>query len=393
MVQKNRTRRSNTLPLRVLVLHRRILWFRGIEHGGLTPSRSPVEQPVGGFIQMSLFLITLSLMVLTPADPEFVWTQLPSLPNTTGVASAFAGISGNHLLIAGGANFPDALPWAGGTKVWHDTVYGLNLDDNQWSIVGKLPRPIAYGCSIQQNDSVICVGGSDATEHYRDVLRMTLKQSTMTFETLPSLPIPIANACGTMIGNTIFLAGGIEKPDSTEALHIFLSLDLSRENSQWKTHAPWPGRPRMLAVAAATDSAFYIFSGTDLKRGLDGKPQRTYLQDAFRYDIQDDAWNQLPDLPNAAVAAPSPAMVKSQLIIIPSGDNGKQLNVSPERHTGFSRNVQIFDVEAKTWSTTAGIDTPRVTVPLVQHGDVWFLCSGEEKPGIRSPEVWRLKLQ
>lgn len=341
---------------------------------------------------MSLILIAVSQIVLSPVNQQFVWTQLPSLPNTRGVASAFAGISNNHLLVAGGANFPDAPPWAGGTKVWHDAVYGLNLDDNKWSIVGKLPRPIAYGISITHNNSVICIGGSDATQHSRDVFRMTLKQSTLTFETLPPLPVPVANACGTMIENTIFLAGGIEKSDSTETLHVFLSLDLSQENSEWKAHTPWPGPPRMLAVAAGTDNAFYLFSGTDLKRGPDGKAQRTYLQDAYRYDVKDDAWARLPDLPIAAVAAPSPAMVVNQMIMIPGGDDGKQLAVSPGKHAGFSRSVQIFDVNAKTWSSSASVNTPRVTVPLVQHGDDWYLCSGEEKPGIRSPEIWRVEL-
>ncbi len=342
---------------------------------------------------MSLIMIAISLTMLSPDDQQVVWTQLPSLPDTTGVASAFAGISDNHLLVAGGANFPDAPPWAGGTKVWHDTVFGLNLNDNNWSIVGKLPHPNAYGISISHNDSVICIGGSDATQHYRDVFKMTLKQSTLSFETLPPLPMPIANACGTMIDDTIFLTGGIEKPDSTETLHVFLSLNLSQENSEWKTHTPWPGPPRMLGVAAGTKSAYYLFSGTDLKRGLDGKAQRKYLQDAYCYNIQSDTWTQLPDMPNAAVAAPSPGLVVNRSILIPGGDDGKQLTTSPKDHVGFSCFFQIYDLETKTWQSNAGVATPRVTVPLVQHGDVWFLCSGEAMPGIRSPEIWRVEFR
>lgn len=342
---------------------------------------------------MLLFMNAVPLIMMLSAGPEFVWTQLPSLPNTPGVASAFAGISGNHLLIAGGANFPDAPPWAGGSKVWHDTVYGLNLENNTWSIVGKQPRPIAYGISVTHNDGVICIGGSDASHHYRDVFRMTLKQSSLSFETLPPLPMPIANACGTIVENTIFLAGGIESPNSTETLHVFLSLDLTRDISHWKTHTPWPGPPRMLAVAAATEKRFSLFGGTDLKRGPDGKAQRSYLQDAFQYDIQNDSWTELPQMPSATVAAPSPAMVTDGLIMIPGGDDGKQLAVSPEKHAGFSRSVQIFNVKSNTWSAQPGVNVPRVTVPLVQHGNVWFLCSGEEKPGIRSPEVWRLNLR
>jgi N-acetylneuraminate epimerase len=113
---------------------------------------------------------------------------------------------------------------------------------------------------------------------------------------------------------------------------------------------------------------------------------------AYRYDIKSNLWAQLPNMPSAAVAAPSPAMVVNQLVMIPGGDDGKQLTVSLEKHSGFSRNIQVFDVNTERWSSTFGVDTPRVTVPLVQKKNVWFLCSGEEKPGIRSPEIWQVKL-
>ena len=32
---------------------------------------------------------------------------------------------------------------------------------------------------------------------------------------------------------------------------------------------------------------------------------------------------------------------------------------------------------------------PRVTVPTVQWNGAWFVISGEQRPGVRSPEVWR----
>ncbi|MFO0999249.1 MAG: hypothetical protein U0936_02850 [Planctomycetaceae bacterium] len=77
-------------------------------------------------------------------------------------ASAFAGTSEDILLVAGGANFPMHRP-KDGTKVWHDDVYVLiNLE---WRVVGKLPKPIAYGVSIQTSAGVLCVGGSDAQNH------------------------------------------------------------------------------------------------------------------------------------------------------------------------------------------------------------------------------------
>jgi hypothetical protein len=42
-----------------------------------------------------------------------------------GLAGAFAGVSNGVLIIAGGANFPDAAPWKGGKKVWWDKIQVL----------------------------------------------------------------------------------------------------------------------------------------------------------------------------------------------------------------------------------------------------------------------------
>ncbi len=97
--------------------------------------------------------------------------SLPSLPDAHGFAGAFAGISHGTLLVAGGANFPDKKPWEGGQKVWHDTVYALELPAGSWKPVGRLPRPMAYGVSVTYRDSLICVGGCDANQHVTSAFR------------------------------------------------------------------------------------------------------------------------------------------------------------------------------------------------------------------------------
>ena len=61
------------------------------------------------------------------------WTGLeplpPAWPGTTqpGVAGPFAGIHGSTLIVAGGANFPDTMPWHGGKKQYHDEIYQFQL--------------------------------------------------------------------------------------------------------------------------------------------------------------------------------------------------------------------------------------------------------------------------
>src|SRR6187549_1212241 len=83
--------------------------------------------------------------------PAQQWGKLPPLPEPLGVAAAFAGVSNGALIVAGGANFPDKMPWEGGKKVWNDRIWVLEKPDGQWREAGRLSRPLAYGVSLTVN--------------------------------------------------------------------------------------------------------------------------------------------------------------------------------------------------------------------------------------------------
>jgi N-acetylneuraminic acid mutarotase len=194
---------------------------------------------------------------------------------------------------------------------------------------------------------------------------------------------------GALVANTFYLAGGIDRPDSTSCLATFWSLDLSQPAAQWHDLPPCPGRPRMLAVAGSAANSFFLFSGTRLHPGPDGKPQREYLRDAWRY-APGHGWTRLADLPRAAVAAASPAPHDgaSRLLVI-SGDDGTRVGFKPEtQHPGFPRSVLAYDVTADAWTTVGDAPFSRATVPTTQWRGLWIIASGEARPGYRSPEVW-----
>src|SRR6185312_16330999 len=60
------------------------------------------------------------------------WKQLPPLPDRLGFAAPFAGVSSGALIVAGGANFPGAMPWEGGQKAWHDSIFVLADAHGPW---------------------------------------------------------------------------------------------------------------------------------------------------------------------------------------------------------------------------------------------------------------------
>jgi len=328
-----------------------------------------------------------------PVEAGLNWEQLPSLPNPAGLGSPYAGVSDGALLVGGGANFPEAPPWAGGKKRWYDAVYALSAPRGVWKEVGKLPRPMAYGVSATARGGVVCAGGSDLERHYRDVFVLRLAGDRLEATTLPPLPRPMANGCGALLGEVLYVAGGIEIPNSTNALRTFWALNLAAAAPAWRELEPWPGPGRMLAVAAAQGGAFYLISGTSLSGDADGKPVRRYLRDAYRYR-PGSGWKRLGDLPRPTVAAPSPAPVLSGTqILVLSGDDGTKVNFQPlDQHPGFARDLLAYDAGKDVWRRVGEVPCTQVTVPVVTWRRRHVIPNGEIRPGVRTPQVWSLRV-
>ena len=100
-------------------------------------------------------------------------------------------------------------------------------------------------------------------------------------------------------------------------------------------------------------------------------------------------WKQLEDLPTPIVAAPSPAPGNDDGFYLLGGDDGTQLTAKPNDHKGFSKTIFRYDVAKDAWTKSGEVKAPRVTVPCIRWNDSWVIPSGELKPGVRSPDVWR----
>lgn len=342
-------------------------------------------------LPMLLFLMPFTCLT-APADgqnPALKWSQLPPIPDANGFAAPFAGVSGDALLVAGGANFPNAMPWEGGQKAWYDSVFVLPKPDGKWLPGFKLPRPVAYGVSVTTKRGVLCAGGGDAKEHFRDVFLLRWLGDRIETESLPALPQPLANACGALVGETVYVAGSITKPDATNALRNFWALDLSQSAPQWRELEPWPGPARMLATAAVQGGAFYLVSGVELSGDAQGKPGRRYLKDAYRF-TPGAGWKRVADLPRPAVAAPSPASALGQShFVVLGGDDGTMAGFAPlAEHPGFPKTALAYHTITDTWSPFGELPAPRVTVPVVEWRSEFVIPNGEMRPGVRSPEVW-----
>lgn len=348
-------------------------------------------------------------MVLLPLfAPAADWTPLPPLPSKQGFAGSFAGVAGGALIVAGGTNFPDKMPWEGGTKTWYDEIHVLTEPEGSWKVMGKLPKPNGYGVSLSTGDGMLVIGGGDAAGHFREVWRVRMetqgtaikpteiapdgpkvrKQQSLSNQRLPALPKPCAFMAGVESFGTAYVAGGIEHPTDTTAMATFWSLDLKSPGKGWKELPPCPGPARILASMAAADGGIYLFSGAALKPGPDGKPLREWLKDAWRYTAV-DGWKQLADMPHVSVAAPSPLPVREGKLLLIGGDNGALVNFEPKaRHPGFPRRLMTYDSKTDRWEEAGALPFSLVTTPSVEWRGKIVIAGGEARPGKRSPEVW-----
>jgi len=321
---------------------------------------------------------------------SLAWKQLPSLEVPQGFAGQFVGVSHGRLLLYGGTNFPDKPIWDGGVKRWYRDVYVLDSPDAKWRKVGSLDerRASGYGVALTTKHGIVCIGGADAERHYDDAFILSCDGTKLDVRDLPKLPKRCAYLAGSVSGGIVYVAGGIEKPDSVEALHTFWKLDL-RDPKAWIELPAWDGPGLLLPILSVRASNVVLASGCSLSRGDHGKPVRAPYSKATWLYRPDAGWVRRSEAPRGLVAAPSPPIRVGGRMILFGGDDGANLGFKPpEKHPGFPRDVYEYNVMLDKWNRIGEAPFVPVTTPVVPWRDGFVVVSGEIRPSVRSQEVW-----
>lgn len=345
---------------------------------------------------LNLFSLTVSgIEKLSPNSKmeKIEWDNSLKLPCLDGVANigiagAFSGFIGNTLVVGGGSNFPDNMPWRGGQKTWSSTLYYIDVTNPnaKWDIIQKgLPKSLAYGCSVELSTGLLCIGGCDSAQCYKDVFQIQFINGKIKIDTeWPALPVPLANATASLLDNKVYIAGGQTSMDRQEATKSFFVLDLSNLKNGWKKLPSWPGEARGYAVSASQsdgfDQCFYLFSGRDYK--ADGYVN--VLTDGYVYNPRLNSWKKLkPQFPVMAGTAITSGANHILLLggvtqFIPGSDN----------HPGFSHSVRLFHTITQSLIVKENISYPiAVTTSIARKGNNFYISSGEIKPGVRTPNL------
>jgi SSS family transporter len=332
---------------------------------------------------------------------ELSWQPLPPLPDELGVAGPFAGVHNDVLIVAGGANFPQPV-WDN-DKVWRDAIYLLvregEGDDVQyvWKAGGKLPRRIAYGAAVSTERGVVCIGGNDSQETFVEVFLLSVDPQTheVTRTDYPSLPRPCAFGAATLIDGTIYLAGGQSGASLDTAMANFWSLELPAAGQAgpvaWKQHEGVPWSTRALNITATQHNGYnnsvYVISG----RRQDGE-QTEFLQDVWEYTPATEQWRRRSDAPRCVMAGTGMGIGQSHLLVLGGADGSlfHRADQLRDDHPGFPREALAYHTITDTWVSAGATPSNQVTTIAVNWGKSIIIPSGEIRPRVRSPQIWRV---
>jgi len=378
------------------------------------------------FILTMFFSMTSTAQVKKRNEVSIKWEVAAELPapngqsKSLGFAGPINGVNNNALVVAGGANFPDGLPWEGGKKYYSDEIFVLQKAGKSfvWNkkVKSTLPEPIAYCGNTSTNAGIVYVGGENENgiSDKAFIIKRNSAKNEIDIRPLPNLPFALTNVALTHIGNIVYAAGGDEEKQSSNS---FFFLDLNKKNQQWETlpHLPIALANATLITQSGSDgeNIFLIGGRTKTASGISDLHHTTFL-----FDVKKNEWSKSADISDGKnisnLSAAAGVAIDKNYILMIGGDNGKtfhkietfisqiakagsqeekekltkEKNVLSIHHNGFYKGLLLYDTKLNKWTNIGDFPFPaQVTTTAVMWGNDIVVSNGEIKPGVRTPNV------
>ena len=353
------------------------------------------------------------------------WKTIAELPpfrdqsKSIGVAGPVVGIINNKLIVAGGANFPDKMPWQGGKKIYYNNISIFNKEKEQVfqeKIQNSLTSNIAYAANCITPLGVVYAGGENELGLSDKVYLLQWDEASNNLRQtkLPDLPVETTNGSLFCIDNTIYFLGGETLTNTTNQ---FYSLNLIKINLGWMTLPVLPKPLSNMVVVAQYlngQKQIYLMGGrAKQKNGISD-----FSSDVYSFDIHLKIWDKKKSLPYP-LSAGTGAVFSEKYILLFGGDRGERFNKVEqtisninlekeqfkkenlisiknkllESHPGFSNEILLYNTQKNIWLSNGFIPfNASVTTNLVQWGDEIIIPSGEIKAGVRTPRIISAKI-
>ncbi len=348
--------------------------------------------------------------ILIEKLPELVASGTTEFQPNQGVAGAFSAYFGKKIFVAGGCNFPEKGPADGGKKVFFDAIWQLDLaaPELSWKKLSsrKLLVPAAYGASIRD----CWIGGENSEKK----LGNAISPVTGTPARFPDLPISLDNFAGA---GTLVAGGNANGIPANKAFSLRKNfLGNATSNAQkfaWFELPDFPGTPRIQPVGGFVSTprgaAFALVGGFYFDKAT---KTATLDRAGTLYFPREKRWIEIPPMPKTLSEAGfvgAAAMEFDGGLLIVGGVNAEIFknaleNPAPDylRHEAawykFNADLIFLSFDEKgnaVWKKLGS--APELAkagaslVPVAKNEFV-YIC-GEAKPGLRSTECFRVKIE
>jgi N-acetylneuraminate epimerase len=380
---------------------------------------------------MNYVTVTLLFFLFSTADvsaqkskvKSIEWDIAGVLPSTNGKPLGFAGpvvgVNNDVLIVGGGANFPDSMPWLGGKKKYYNDLYVFKKDSKDSLVFFKsfkLSFSVAYSANVSTNNGIVAAGGENENGISNKVLSIQWNESIqdISINNLPDLPFAITNASAAVHDHKIYLAGG---EMMNEVSNHFLFLDLNDVEAGWKSLPSLPkpiSHTVMVVQSNGKSDCIYLIGG---RKKNTNSPSDLYSS-AFQFDLKTKEWKEKRSLPYTLSAGTGVAIGTNSILLF-GGDNGATFHKTEElifainnsndaaskaqlttekikvqsTHPGFCKQVLLYNTKKDEWKAVGCIpyDSP-VTTTAVKWNSEIVMPGGEIRAGVRTPQILSAKI-
>lgn len=177
--------------------------------------------------------------------------------------------------------------------------------------------------------------------------------ATSRWTTSTPLPVPRSEFAATVAAGMIYVAGGFG------AERAFTRFDPT--TADWAELAPLPA-PRHHLGLAALDDGIYVIGGHD--------EHNSATDTAWCYDIANDAWTDLPVMPQGPRGALGCAALQGRIIAV-GGSSGDLSGPA-------TSDVAAFDPATESWALLPPMPTAREHLAVASVGDVLLAVGGRD---------------
>lgn len=301
--------------------------------------------------KMSEFLCQLGLK---PPKCKYcgIVTEGISLPQKWKRGGHIGGKVDGKVIVGGGTDWSldkNHKSWLKNTVVFNN---------GKWEAGPELPKPLSYAMYASDDDGIYVAGGtSDGNSNLTDAYSLRSLKNEIGWQSLASLPIAVAYGSAAILNGKFYVACGFIDTTKTNRMWV---LDVKDKRSHWHECASVPGVGRILPALIACGQYIYLLGG------LSDFSPLTPLKGCFRYDLQNDKWIRLSDLPLDGYAWVGKAIDDNHLLL------------TGRAYGKVDPTVWVVDLKDMSMHKVGSDIDPAATAALIKVGDQeWWLIGGE----------------